>query len=589
MKRSSLMWQIALPVAAVLLASLATVSGLSLRQLTRFHEERSAQDLRARAYLLGEWARDPIQLRDWDAVDRLCDEAGRRTETRFTIVLPDGRVAGDSEQRPADMVNHADRPEVRDALERGWGRSQRFSETLQRHSLYVALSIPGRESPLGVVRASMPLTTLREIAAAAWMRVALTAALVSFAGVALGLIVVRRVSRRLADVVSGARRYAQGDLRHRIPPADVREFGSIVDTMNHMAAELDHRIETITQQRNELDALWLSLKEAIVVIDSEMRVLRMNRRAAALLETDPVDARGRGILDIVRPAPLRRCIERLLSDIEGGDRDAAPVSDGRRSLLLRAAPLRDTSGASVGATVILSDVTRLHQMEQAHRALLTGVAHELRTPVTAMRAAVETLMQGADADSEARARFLGSLAAQAERLGALVEDVLAVVRLQDADQAPSADVAPARLAFVLADAVEQCRPQAEARSISLNLACPTDLAAPVNADLVRRAVANLVDNAVRNSHADGRVAVEASIEGNTVAIRVEDAGRGIESGHLDHLFDAFYRVDASRARSAGGTGLGLTIVKLVAACHGGRVAVTSAPGQGSAFTLYLPR
>jgi len=220
------------------------------------------------------------------------------------------------------------------------------------------------------------------------------------------------------------------------------------------------------------------------------------------------------------------------------------------------------------------------------------VSHELKTPVASIKGFVETLLDGAADDRADNRRFLTIVAKQADRLAAIIEDLLALSRIEQSEGTGNLPLEPTRIAGLLAEAVADCGPRARERSIRLETNCPDDLVVDVNAPLLEQAVINLVDNAIKYSGPGCTTWVEAeAVEAagrRELVVRVRDEGRGIEPEHLPRLFERFYRVDKARSRQQGGTGLGLSIVKHIVQAHAGTVGVESRPGAGSTFTIRLP-
>jgi two-component system phosphate regulon sensor histidine kinase PhoR len=249
--------------------------------------------------------------------------------------------------------------------------------------------------------------------------------------------------------------------------------------------------------------------------------------------------------------------------------------------------LRDAGGHDIGALIVLNDVTRLRRLETVRRDFVANVSHELKTPITAVKGCVETLLDGALADPAAGRRFLDIIARQAERLNAIVDDLLALSRIEQEAEKQEIPLRRGPLREVAQAAIQSCTVGAAARDIRIDLDCPDAPTAKINPPLLEQALVNLIDNAVKYSESGSRVLVEIRRKDREVRIRIRDWGCGIPREHLPRLFERFYRVDKARSRKVGGTGLGLAIVKHIAQAHGGRVEVESTPGVGSVFTLVL--
>jgi two-component system phosphate regulon sensor histidine kinase PhoR len=212
----------------------------------------------------------------------------------------------------------------------------------------------------------------------------------------------------------------------------------------------------------------------------------------------------------------------------------------------------------------------------------------LKTPVTSIKGFVETLLDGAMHQPEDAHRFLKIVASQADRLGAIIEDLLDLSRIEQEAERDEIVLSVGPIADVLVAAVGVCRHEATEKSIRIEVDCDERLQAAIDAPLLEQAIVNLIDNAVKYSPANQTVHLEATRCGKEVVIRVSDHGRGIGHEHLSRIFERFYRVDKARSRKLGGTGLGLAIVKHIAQAHGGRATVESVLGQGSTFRIHLP-
>lgn len=253
------------------------------------------------------------------------------------------------------------------------------------------------------------------------------------------------------------------------------------------------------------------------------------------------------------------------------------------------ATLLDGDQRTIGALVVLHDVTQLRRLEAVRSEFVANVSHEVKTPVAAIKAAVETLLDDRDGTmpDEDREKFERMIARQADRLEAIVEDLLALARIEQERDGTPEKMEPDWVSPVLSAAIDTCSPKASERDIKVTLACPPSLLAFMTSNLIEQAVVNLIDNAIKYSDAGTTVNVTGRDEAGHAVIEVSDQGRGIDRQHLPRVFERFYRTDRSRSRAMGGTGLGLSIVKHIAAAHGGRVGVESQVGVGSTFRLYL--
>ena len=313
----------------------------------------------------------------------------------------------------------------------------------------------------------------------------------------------------------------------------------------------------------------------------------MNRAAAAFLGADAHAARGRYLQEVVRSAPLAELQDQALHSDAVRELEFALHAPTERVIRAYGRQLADGAGQPIGALIALNDVTRLRRLENVRREFVANVSHELRTPITAIQGFVDTLLEGAMEQPEDRRRFLEIIARQTKRLSAIIEDLLALARLEHEPQKEAVQMERGSVLETLRAAVEQNLAKARRKGISLELECPAELMADMNSHLVEQAVANLIDNAVKHSSEGASVRIKGYEAGDWVRISVSDRGCGIEPEHLPRLFERFYRVDKARSRASGGTGLGLSLVKHIAEAHGGRAEVESKSGEGSTFTVSL--
>jgi len=271
-------------------------------------------------------------------------------------------------------------------------------------------------------------------------------------------------------------------------------------------------------------------------------------------------------------ASLAETLNRMAAELDRRIRDAVSEQNQREAILSN----------------MSHDVTRLRRLENVRSDFVANVSHELKTPITSIKGFVETLLDGAVHDPEDARRFLKIVAAQADRLNEIIEDLLTLSRLEGDTERAGISLQPGRIRDVLQAAAATCQLKATEKNVEIELTCDDGLRVEINAALLEQAVVNLVDNAVKYSPGGQTVHVEAAKTPAEIVIRVRDHGCGIGPDHLPRLFERFYRVDKARSRKLGGTGLGLAIVKHIAQAHGGRVTVESVPGEGSVFSVHLP-
>jgi two-component system phosphate regulon sensor histidine kinase PhoR len=594
-----LFWKLYITYLLAVVLCAGVVGWLAVGIAGDLYHQQAFRDLTARAELASSQIA-PLLDRPAE-LQTLVRTFGSNADTRLTVIAGpsatvgiEGKVLADSEANPATMKNHdsPSRPEVQTALNGGIGKVMRHSATLNMRMYYVAIPVFNSDHQVvAVIRTALPQTQVNAALHAMTRRIALGTLIVALAVALLGLIVSRNISERMRDIKRGAERFAGGDFAHEIHVSTPDEIGEVAVGLNAMGRQLSETIRIVTEERNEREAVLAGMTEGVLAVDGQERIITINAAAARLLGVEPGQAQGRSIQEVVRNPELQAFVAAVLAGEEPAEGDVVVYADqGPRDLRIHGARLRDGSGDGDGrgAVVVLNDITRMRHYEAIRRDFVANVSHEIKTPVTTIKGFGETLLDGALDDRHDAERFLRIIVGQADRLSAIIEDLLSLSSLESGSGDATISLERGSIRDVLQVALDVCEMKAAAKHITLALECAEDLYAEINPPLLEQAVVNLIDNAVKYSPEGSSVDVSAEVEAAGLSIKVKDAGRGIAREHLSRLFERFYRVDKARSRDMGGTGLGLSIVKHIAVAHGGWVAVESTPGLGSTFTITLP-
>ncbi len=588
-KRKRLLWRLFPSYLLITLISLLAVSWYASEAMRQFFLDQTATDLKARAALLEKQITGFLAPLDADAIDSICKEAGRLSATRITVILPNGTVVGDSRETPNLMDNHANRPEIMTALAGQPGQSLRFSNTLMQRMLYVALPIRDRQRNLAVLRTALPATAVEAEIRSIQLKIALGGCIIALLAAGISWVISRRISQPIEQMKKSAEHFAAGDLDHRLTSPETEEMGGLADAMNQMATQLNDRIETIISQRNQLETVLASMLEGVIAIDTEERIVSINQAAAGLFENEPENCQGKSIEEIIRSPALQQFIRKALSNKNPSEEDINVFQNEERVIAVKGSPLLDAGRHQIGTLVVFHDVTQLRSLENMRRDFVANVSHEIKTPLTAIKGFVETLQHGKVDKAEEKDRFLGIIQKHVDRLNAIIEDLLALSRIEQEDENKEIQFELVKIADVFQAAIQLCRPRAEEKSIRMDLDCEKDTTAMFDPTLIEQAVVNLLDNAIKFSDPESTIQVKSHHQDDQMIISVQDHGIGIAQKHLPRLFERFYRVDKARSRNMGGTGLGLAIVKHIAQAHGGHVSVESKLGEGSRFSIHIPQ
>ena len=519
-----------------------------------------------------------------DQLDDEADRMGQLAGIRVTLIAGDGRVLGDSAEDGAALAaleNHGQRPEVQAARTRPEVLIRRYSTTTDYDTLYAVIRI--NHPTIAFVRLSLPLTEVAEQQRTVlWL--VLAGVIASLPVAALGAwLVSAPIGRRVEAIASVARRYATGDLTRPAAGYGDDELGEVARALDGAVHELGRRVDELAHDRRHLRAILSGMVEGVFVLDPQGRLVMANDAATGMLKLDE-EATGRRYQEWMRQPELFAQIAQALHGEATGGVEFVLARDPSRTCVSRAAPAGEPQG---GAILVLHDISDLRRADRVRRDFVANVSHELRTPLTAIRGYVEALLDDPPAPDESR-RFLEIIARHTTRMERLVKDLLRLARLDAGQETP--DMVDCDLASMLhgvitelSGPIDQRRVQVEVR---LGGGAGIVVSDPAKLHDVMR---NLIENAVNYAPEDGHVTVEAERETTALLLRVLDNGPGIPVADRMRVFERFYRVDKSRSRAPGGTGIGLAIVKHLVELLGGTVTAGSRAEGGAVFTVRLPQ
>jgi two-component system phosphate regulon sensor histidine kinase PhoR len=522
-----------------------------------------------------------------EAIDSLTDKLAADGPTRFTVIASDGRVLGDSAltaEQVYAVENHGERPEVRQARSEGVGLARRYSTTGKHDMLYLAHAYETPAGSMHVARVALPLSEI-EHAVGQLRFIMLVGGLISLLlAIVFSWLASELMSRTLRSMVANARAMAGGDRRERIELDSADEHGRLADSFNRIADELDGAVSTLGAERLRLEVILQRMRDAVLAIDADDKLVMANDAAHKLLKLSEDDI-GRPLAEALPIPELPDLIERSRSGSDAMAELTLPKPSSR-SVEVRAAELRTVRGS----VIVMHDVTEVRRLERVRRDFVANVSHELRTPVSIIRANAETLLSGALGDVERAPKFVDAIHRNAERLTTLITDLLDLSTLESG--AMDLALAPVMMDAAVETVLESSAVRAEERNITVTSEVQSNIAARADATALAQILQNLLDNAIKytpdGGHVEVRVQPDAEDE-ETVRIEVEDDGPGIEPKHRKRVFERFYRVDPGRSRQLGGTGLGLSIVKHLVESMGGRAGMNPAHERGSIFWVELPR
>jgi len=587
--RRNLFTKLALVFFVLLLGVLAAVDFFADRALRRDYERTGFEQLQAIGRVAQESAPQLSALPPVDAQEISALQTWTRrmasSGARVTIITAEGLVLADSQADPQTMENHADRPEVVEAMAEGSGRSIRPSATLHRDLLYYALRQPSATGKPFIMRFALPEETVVQVLGPFRRSLWLASLIILLLAGGVIVLISRSFSERIERLTAFSQRVAEGDFRPQASDGTGDALDRLSHSLNQTSARLDRTIRTLTEERNLSSAILGSMVEGVLVVNGSERVVFANQSFAEILDLKVPPQAGSGLVEVVRQTEL---IEAARKVLRGEPRVESEIVTGTLRQHFFAATVASVRAAETnGAVIVLHDITDLRKLERVRRDFVANVSHEFRTPLTAIQGFAETLLAGAMNDPQNRERFLGIIVEHSRRLARLTEDLLMLSKM-DADRL-ELEMRRIPVGPFVESCIETSMPRALEKDLKLlvNLA---DRVPDIAGDRRRltEVLQNLLDNAIQYTPAGGQIMVSAGPRSGEVVFTVSDTGIGIPQADQPRIFERFYRVDVARSREVGGTGLGLSIAKHLVETHGGRIWVESEVGRGSQFHFSVP-
>ncbi|MBF0572163.1 MAG: PAS domain S-box protein [Desulfamplus sp.] len=660
-KRKKILWQIFPSFLIITLLSLTAVTWYSTIFFKSFFLYNTEKELTTIAEFVKrefisrypDFAKTSSNM-DIQAIDRLCKEIGQNIGIRVTIILPSGQVVGDSLGNIKTMENHKHRYEIELAINNKKGVSIRKSGTLGENMMYIAIpviynndneiakdNLSSKENEaLWIIRIAISITNIEKQIKSIQKKIFVALMLTVTAAAVVGLFVARRITRPIEEMRIGAQNFANGNLTALLPFPDSEELFQLALTMNLMAQTLNEKIRNLEDRGMELEAIYSSMKEGVIAVDSDENIITANNAAAAMFGYSSDKIKGCSIHELTRHYELQKFIKKALSNSNPVEDDIVISGDEDNIYNVHSTALSNSSRERLGTLIIFHDITRIRKLETMHKDFSANVSHELKTPLTSIKGFVETLENiireqcsyenddDNDLKNEQAIKFIQIIQRNVDRLIALINDLLALSRVER-EEGSTIRLKPYDITQIIRSAIDACMPSSASKNITVeyvskdnstgvvfpkshgdnlkeqeNYECELEknFTALIDPISMEQAIVNILDNAIKYSKSGDKVVItcEQEIQQNTqknqipgqnnqsIVISITDYGVGIGKEHLSRIFNRFYRVDKSRSRNIGGTGLGLAIVKHIVRYHRGDIFVISTPGKGSTFKIVLP-
>ncbi len=510
------------------------------------------------------------------------------TGQRITLINKAGEVLYESLKGIDTNDNHSDRPEIQKALKGETTSVVRYSDSVKKNMMYLAVPYRENDQITGVVRLAVPLDVLEEVSIGIINNLIFIAAVSVLIAILLFAFLLNNETKPLDEASAFAKKIAKGAYDSRLTMIREDKIGELVESLNLMAEQLDESFNKLNRRNVELSSVLSSMNHGIIAVDPENKIILINEAARKIFNIEMTkNVKGRNILEVYRDPFVYELQNHL--ETENGHMNYETRIGDELFKVTGSDIIDQQEHHNIGNIIVLENITQIRALENIRRDFVANVSHELKTPITTIRGFIETIQENEITDKAILDRFYGIIVSESDRLTRLVNDILTLSHLEnkqgDQMMEDSEEVIVGDEIQRIMDLLKQ---SAGEKNIELSYEVETDLKIKINPDDFRQTMINLVDNAVKYTEPDGKVKVSAARRDDRLWIEVEDNGTGIPKEDLPRIFERFYRVDKSRSKANGGTGLGLAIVKHIIQNNGGTIDVESTLGEGTVFKVQLP-
>lgn len=563
-----------------------------------FYLEETKDHLTSKAYLIKSGIDNKVANNE---LQNFIIESSKKSKIRITIMDTLGSVFADSDKNPMLMENHRSvkkRDEIENALKDGIGASQRYSTTTNQDMLYVAVLTNISGQPF-IIRTSASMYSLETSIGKARDRIILINIIILIFITISVILVSRFISQPLFLIGKGARRISSGEMLEPISMPEenlfinTEEILSITVAINDMVSELKRRINTITKERNEqeniikyINIIQYSMSEGLLTFDLKKRFTTINNAAAKYLDLDLKEDIGKTYDKKIKNKDLKKIIKTLINKGRPVSKEIRIGKLKKSYFSVNGTLLRDQKSKKVGCLLVMTDVTRLKQLEAMRRVFVANVSHELKTPITSIAGYVETA-QG-DITDENKNNFLKKALKQTNRLNSIIDDLLRLSRIEALQDEDSFSLLDHDLVEVVNGSIEDLDEILKKYKTKVITKHPQSVNAFIDMQLMQEAITNLLENAIKYGNVDTDVWLDIEKSSDCIHIDISNIGEPIPEKEFDKIFNRFYRLDKSRSKKTGGTGLGLAIVKHISIVHNGKIEVRKSDEKKTIFRFTLP-
>ena len=585
MKRFKTFWILSLSQIFILLLNLILISFIIHKSFTDFYIKEIEKKLLTEANLIEPQISEFISLNNLSDLQKSVWDLGKKTSSRITVVLLNGKVIADNQANLDRLDNHLERPEIKAASNGQIGRSIRFSDTLNTETNYLAIPIKKNNKLLGVLRLSHSIKDLEIPLKEVFSRFFIQSFLIILILIFIIGFYSKYLTISLEKISSITENFLKGKYSERVKISrwDTSEISNFGKSLNKMSEVIEDQISKILKQKKEQEIVFSSMAEGVLTIDNNKNVYHINNSAKKIFNLDiEKEFKGVPLREVIRSKKVEDLYDEIISTKIFQHSEL--VLNENQIFQVSGSILSDEKEDIFGALLVFNNISEIRKLEQHRKDFVGNLSHELKTPLTSINGYLENIIDGTVDSPEDQTRFLKVVQKQALRLQKIIDDlfILSQVENEKGDNF-SAEV------MEISPILSATKSLFNEQKPNILIDCDKNLTAKVNSHLLEIAIGNLLQNAIRYGKKDSPIILGAKSINGEIEISVKNEGPCIPIEHHRRLFERFYSIDKSRSREFGGSGLGLSIVKHIALAHKGSVAIKSAPGEGCTFSIFLPK
>ncbi len=581
-KKSNLFYKIFGTYVIIILLGMMVVGFLVGRQVKTRLMERIEYDLTTYAQMIK-------QISSKGEIIQNVAQLAKISDTRVTLVDATGKVLADSNKEVSRMNNHLNRPEIQEARVKGRGKSTRFSRTLNVDMFYVAIPVKGGGGGItGYVRLARPLIEIRQSMRELYGLILQSFMIILILSFLIAFIFFSRLISPIEEMEQFTEMLRKGDDPGTLMIGSSDEMGRLAGNINYMVIELRDRVRYADEEKGKLEAAFASMTDGVLVLDNQDKIETFNNSFKTMFRIIRDDILGQTPLEVFRNIDLQNAIDCFKEEQMPVSREITIGGEPGLVFDVNLSSIHGLPESETKTMIVFHDLTHLKKLERMRADFVANVTHEIKTPLTAILGFVETLQEGAIEDKETARKFLQTIRKHSERLNRLVDDLLTISDIE---------LGETRLFFesvsisgIIESALSIVEYRAVNKGLSVEKNVPDELP-PIRADRdkLTQILLNVLDNAVKFTPEPGKISITAfNDKADNVIIKISDTGIGVPENEIPRLGERFYRVDKTRSRELGGTGLGMSIVKHLMMAHEGEIKIESRLGKGTTVSLVFP-